>query len=181
MELKSYQKLVSAINPFAFEKFKKDQVDKRLREQQEKRINIKSKKATVNVDYIKELEKREQESGKHKKKSQMQAKEALADNRFGQMYEDPDFVIDKRSENYKAIKTTVGNDSDEEEKPKAGRPEKPSSGSLNQLFSGKTNTNDESDEEKTTFEKKMNNKHKKTDKIIKNYSEINKKMREKGE
>lgn len=58
MELKSYQKLVSAINPFAFEKFKKDQVDKRLRAQQEKRINIKSKKATVNVDYVKELEKR---------------------------------------------------------------------------------------------------------------------------
>lgn len=83
MELKSYQKLVSAINPFAFEKFKKDQIDKRLREQQEKRINIKSKKATVNVDYIKELEKRQTETGKHKKKGQMLAKEVLADNRFG--------------------------------------------------------------------------------------------------
>ena len=95
------------------------------------------------------------------------------------MYEDPDFVIDKRSENYKAIKTTKANESDEEEKPLTEKAEKPKSGSLNQLFSGKTNKNDESDEEKTTFEKKM--KHKKTDKIIKNYSEINKKMREKGE
>lgn len=58
MELKAYQKLVNAVNPFAYDQYKKDQIAKRLKEQQEKRINIKQKKATVNVDYIKELEKR---------------------------------------------------------------------------------------------------------------------------
>lgn len=58
MELKAYQKLLSAVNPFAYDQFKKDQIDKRLKEQAEKRINIKQKKANVNFDYVKELESR---------------------------------------------------------------------------------------------------------------------------
>ena len=45
----------------------------------------------------------------------MVAKEVLADNRFGQMYEDPDFVIDKKSEAYNAIKTTRATESDDED------------------------------------------------------------------
>ena len=41
MELKSYQKLLSAVNPFAFEQYKKSQIQKKLAEQTDKRINLK--------------------------------------------------------------------------------------------------------------------------------------------
>lgn len=97
----------------------------------------------------------------------MQAKEALADSRFGQMFEDPEFAIDKNSENYKAIKTTKAVESDEEEAPKRN--------TLNKVFSG---SNEEASAEPVSFEKKLKNR--KSDKIIKNYSETNKRMREKG-
>lgn len=107
MELKAYQKLMQAINPFAYEEHKKKEIAKKLKETQEKRINIKQKKATVNVDYIKELEKRQKDSvtAKNKKKG-YQAKEVLADSRFSTIFEDPDFAIDKNSENYTALKPT---------------------------------------------------------------------------
>lgn len=98
MELKAYQKLLSAVNPFAFEKFKKDQVQKRLRAQTEARINLKKTTAKTNIDYVKELEHREQD--KTKKKSAAQASDVLADERFKQMFQDSEFAIDKDSDAY---------------------------------------------------------------------------------
>jgi ribosome biogenesis protein ENP2 len=191
MELKAYQKLISAVNPFAYEEYKKKEVAKKLLEQQEKRINIKQKKATVNVDYVRELEKRTKDAlTKKNKKSGYQAKEALADSRFGQMFEDADFTIDKKSENYKAIKTTEANESDNEDD--KGEDEeikniyKPRTPNLNNLFSGKDEDNDSVEEDSDdvkNFETKMkkDKKRPKSDKIIKNYGDINKKMKEKGE
>ena len=74
-----------------------------------------------------------------------------------------------------AIKTTRKEESDEEEQQEPA----PKKGTLNTLFSGNA---DSDDEKGATFEKKMKNKkYNNPDKIIKNYSEINKKMREKGE
>jgi len=116
MELKAYQKLLSAVNPFAYEEYKKKEIATKLKESQEKRINIKQKKATVNVDYIKELEKRQKDSqtAKNKKKG-YQAKEVLEDSRFKDIFEDPDFKIDKNSDNYTALKPTAANvESDDE-------------------------------------------------------------------
>uniref|UniRef100_A0A7S3CN41 Nucleolar protein 10 n=1 Tax=Strombidium rassoulzadegani TaxID=1082188 RepID=A0A7S3CN41_9SPIT len=40
MELKQYQKLLSAVDPFAYEKYRKQQIQKRLREKIEKRNKI---------------------------------------------------------------------------------------------------------------------------------------------
>lgn len=57
MDLKAYQKLLSAVNPFAFEKFKKDQIKNRL--SQTARINLKKVTPKANIDYMKELEQRE--------------------------------------------------------------------------------------------------------------------------
>lgn len=85
------------------------------------------------------------------------------------MYEDPDFVIDKKSEAYNAIKTTRANESDEEDA-------EPKRKTLNKVFSG---TTEDVNAEPVSFEDKKKNK-KGNDKIIKNYSEINKRMREKG-
>lgn len=96
MDLKSYQKLLSVVNPFAFETFKKQQVEKRLQEKQKRRIQDLTKKPQlVNFDYVKELESKKDSS-------------LLEDNRFKQMFEDKEFAIDKNSENYKLVKPTPG-------------------------------------------------------------------------
>jgi hypothetical protein len=61
---------LSAVNPFAFEKFKKEQIAKRLRKETEGgRINIKKTEAKSNRDYERELE----ELGKDKTKKKQAA------------------------------------------------------------------------------------------------------------
>ena len=106
------------------------------------------------------------------------------------MYEDPDFAIDKESETYKAVKPTEANyesDDDKEEDEEVTQIYKPKTPNLNNLFSGKDEENDdvegeESDDVKN-FETKMkkDKKRPKSDKIIRNYGDINKRMRDKGE
>jgi ribosome biogenesis protein ENP2 len=182
MELKSYQKLLSAVNPFAFEEYKKKQVEQRLREKSEKRINIKQKQAQVNVDYVKELEGRTKN-----KKQQEQASNVLGDDRFQQMFEDKEFAIDRDSENYKLVKPTEGrrtlesddeHQSDEQEAPKA--PQVNKGRDLNSLFAGKEDDSGDdvkSEEGADNYEKKLNKDQRKKalrskDKIIKNYGNI---------
>jgi hypothetical protein len=107
------------------------------------------------------------------------------------MYEDADFKIDKESDNYKATKPTEGNnydsDDEKEEDEEINNIYKPKTPNLNNLFSGKEEQDDNEDgedsDEVKTFENKMkkDKKRPKSDKIIKNYGDINKKMREKGE
>lgn len=79
MELKQYQRLLYAVNPFALEQYKKEQIEKKLRQKSEKRISVKAKEATVNVDYVKELEKRAREADGKNKKSAILAGQVLQD------------------------------------------------------------------------------------------------------
>jgi ribosome biogenesis protein ENP2 len=116
MELKGYQKLLSAVNPFAYEKFKKEQIQNRIKEQTEKRINVKAPTAKVNFDYVKELESKATDA---KGKS---ALGVLNDSRFKDMFEDQEYAIDKASESYKLLKPTQGarkaQESDDEQQEK---------------------------------------------------------------
>mmetsp|Transcript_20063 Transcript_20063/g.30844 ORF Transcript_20063/g.30844 Transcript_20063/m.30844 type:complete len:227 (+) Transcript_20063:789-1469(+) len=77
MELKQYQRLLSAVNPFAYEEYKKKQVEEKLKAKAEKRIHIKKKEAKINVDYVKELEKRQQDKEGKNKKSALAAEQVL--------------------------------------------------------------------------------------------------------
>ena len=59
MELRAYQKLRSASNPFAFEEYKQEQIKKRM-EKMSERINKTDKKASkldvkVNQDFVNDL------------------------------------------------------------------------------------------------------------------------------
>lgn len=93
-------------------------------------------------------------------------KEAQQDDRFKGMFEDAEFAIDKNSEHYKAIKTTLPTgkvDSDNED----------SNPNLNKLFAGR---NKNAQDEEADFATKMKNNKKnseKKDKIIANYGKVN--------
>lgn len=56
IEMRAYQKLLSVNDPFAYDKFKKDQINQKLNAMREKRINLPTKKAKVNKDFLQELE-----------------------------------------------------------------------------------------------------------------------------
>ena len=145
MELKAYQKLLSTVNPFAYEKYRKDMIAAKLKAKTKDRINVQKKQLKQDVNLVKELK---------------------TDDRFAGMFEDGDFAVDKNSEHYKAIKTTMPADrvdSDNEDK----QP------NLNKLFSGR---NKNAQDEEADFATKMskNKKHSvNKDKIISNYGTVN--------
>ena len=88
------------------------------------------------------------------------------DDRFNVQCEDADFAVDRNSEHYKAIKTTLPTDrvdSDNEDK----QP------NLNKLFAGR---NKNAHDEEADFATKMSKNKKyaeKKDKIISNYGTVN--------
>lgn len=57
MDLKAYQRLYSAVNPFAYDKYRKQEIQDKIQKQGQERI-IPQNKAKFNVDYVKELQNR---------------------------------------------------------------------------------------------------------------------------
>ena len=103
MELKAYQKLLMANDPFAYEKFKKDQVEKRLSKQRE-RIQVAKKKTfdtdvRVNQQFVDELIDQNTSNKRGKKNTDVEA--LMTDDRFKMMFEDEEFKRDQNSVGYK--------------------------------------------------------------------------------
>lgn len=104
MELRAYEKLVLSNDPFAYEKFKKDQVEKRLSKQRE-RIQVNKKKSgfdaevKVNQKFVDELI--AQNTSNKKKKQNTDVEALMTDDRFKVMFEDNEFKRDVNSIEYK--------------------------------------------------------------------------------
>ena len=81
----------------------------KLEQQAEKRINIQRKQAKVNIDYVKELEEKKASKAKKGQAAGGEAQEGsvLKDSRFDTLFTDPAFTIDRNSEHYQQIKTTM--------------------------------------------------------------------------
>lgn len=99
-------------------------IDKKLDQQVKERINYTKKKAQYNVDYVKELQR------KQKDKKKEQGEGVLNDPRFKGLFDDENYKIDQNSEHYQQLKTTrpkqfVDSD-DEADKDGAAKPEKDS-------------------------------------------------------
>jgi len=70
MELRAYQKLVAAVNPFEYEKYRSELIQRKIKDSTEKRISVKNKTAKVNIDYVRELVGRSKDmDGKHKQRA----------------------------------------------------------------------------------------------------------------
>lgn len=143
MELRAYEKLVLSNDPFAYEKFKKDQVEKRLSKQRE-RIQVNKKKSgfdaevKVNQKFVDELI--AQNTSNKKKKQNTDVEALMTDDRFKVMFEDNEFKRDVNSIEYKTRPSQANHenqrdddsdDSDLEHKMQAKK------STLNNLFSGK--------------------------------------------
>ena len=113
MELKAYQKLAQTSDPFAFEKFKKEQIDKKLQKQRE-RIQVEKRKSLldtdasqvkVNQEFVDELIAQATQTGNKKVKTKAgDVEKLITDDRFKGMFEDEEFKRDPNSEAYRLLR-----------------------------------------------------------------------------
>lgn len=94
-----YNRVRAVAKPFEYEDYRKKKIKEKLEEKQKSRIapkSTKQKKRLVNADLAKELEFK---AGKKTKTSKV-AQNMLEDNRFSNLFENPDFQIDEENINF---------------------------------------------------------------------------------
>jgi len=164
MELKAYQRLLSIADPFAYEKYRQEQIKTRVA-QQRQRIQVSKKpnaSSQVAVNQALRDELLPKGDGDFKKGDGKKLKDGerlLQDDRFASLFTDKDFARDRNSENYKAIKTTDGKrgDSSEDEDAKGEQPTaaKTKLGGLNSLFGKGSDDEEDADGKPVAFSDKL--------------------------
>lgn len=131
MKMKMYNKLREVQDPFAYEEYRKKQIEKKLEEQRSNRIIMVDKKKggkKVNQTLVDELTKKAE-----KKKAGPNPLDILKDARFKRIFEDEELKVDQNSEAYLARNPKRSNkkkqdsdfDSVDEDEPKQQATKKP--------------------------------------------------------
>jgi len=103
MDIRLFRKASSAKPANALENMKKDMIKKQIEAQREGRVKIESKVPKVNKDLFMKLKMDEDE----KKKKKKNAGDLLEDDRFGALFKDDRFEVDKDDETYRLINPVV--------------------------------------------------------------------------
>lgn len=93
-----YSKAKSISDPFAYETYKKKKIEEKLEEERKSRISAGKKLPRVNATTAARLILEEQSKSKKKPETNV-----LHDPRFAAMFEDPEFTIDVKSEEFKQL------------------------------------------------------------------------------
>ena len=102
IDVRLYNKAKLVVDPFAFERFRKEKIRQEIESERQPRLQIKSKLPKVNQELALKLldeETAEPKAGKAKK----QTGNLLQDDRFKAMFENTDFEINKNAEQYKLL------------------------------------------------------------------------------
>lgn len=97
MDIRLYNKAKSVIEPFAFEKYRKEKIRQQIEASRPSRIQIKKNLPTINQDLALKL----MDAQTSSKKSAMP--NLMEDNRFKQMFENPDFQVDTNADEYRLL------------------------------------------------------------------------------
>lgn len=103
MDIRLYRKAASAKPANRLENMKKDMIRKQIEAQREGRVKIETKVPKINKELFMKLKMDEEDSKKKKKGSG----ELLEDDRFGALFTDDRFEVDKEDENYRLINPVV--------------------------------------------------------------------------
>merc|ERR1719342_687265 len=104
MDIRLYRKAASAKPASALENMKKDMVRKQIEAQREGRVKIETKVPKVNKDLFIKLKVDEDHKKSSKKKT---GGDLLEDNRFGALFTDDRFEVDKDDENFRLLNPVV--------------------------------------------------------------------------
>ncbi|CAD5226429.1 unnamed protein product [Bursaphelenchus xylophilus] len=103
IDVRLYNKAKTLTQPFAFESYRNRKIQEKLDEERELHVLSKrSKLPKVNKELATKLQ-MELDIGTGKKKKAKMAKELLQDDRFKNLFSNPDFEVDKESEQYQHI------------------------------------------------------------------------------
>ncbi|XP_028130525.2 nucleolar protein 10 [Diabrotica virgifera virgifera] len=98
MDIRLYKKARSVANPFEFEEYRKKKIRETIEKDRENRVQV-NKLPKVNKDLALKLMNDEQNS----KKNKTTAANLLADNRFKALFDNPDFEVDKNTDEYRLL------------------------------------------------------------------------------
>jgi ribosome biogenesis protein ENP2 len=98
IDTRLYNKAKSAIAPFTFEKYRKEKIDKKIEESRPKRLEVRSDVPKVNRELALKFMDNEDTNKK------MKAPNLLKDDRFKAMFENPEYEVDKDTEEYRLLK-----------------------------------------------------------------------------
>lgn len=108
-----YNRIRAVANPFEYEEYRKKKIREKMEEKRASRIAPKKpSKTTVNASLAERLEAKASEG----KKAAKAAKQLLSDDRFGSLFNNPDYEIDEEDINFKlrnpsgVVQTTSYND-----------------------------------------------------------------------
>ncbi|RKP27465.1 WD40-repeat-containing domain protein [Syncephalis pseudoplumigaleata] len=101
VDLRLYEKAKLIANPFAYEEHRKRAIAEKLEKQRESRIRATIKLPKVNRELAARLA--TEESSKRSKKKAEAAENLLKDDRFADMFANPDFQVDEASEEYRLL------------------------------------------------------------------------------
>ncbi|CAE7236836.1 nol10 [Symbiodinium sp. CCMP2592] len=107
MDYRLHAKLKAALDPFAFEEYRKQKVKERLEAKRTMRTRIRNHKVDVNPSFHEQLQLTAEEgseagASKKRKEAADKAKRILQDQRFQALFADPDFTIEDSGQHGKA-------------------------------------------------------------------------------
>lgn len=101
MDINLYNKVRAVANPFEYEEYRKKKVKERLEAKRASRIAPKSTSSKKSTSVNPDLADRLQTKAEANTKAGKAAKVILSDDRFGRLFNNPDFEIDEEDENFK--------------------------------------------------------------------------------
>ncbi|GMH91204.1 hypothetical protein TL16_g11989 [Triparma laevis f. inornata] len=96
-----YSKIRSVANPFEFEEYRKKKIKEKIEAKRASRITAKKDSKVVGTGINKDLAERLADKSQKGKKAGKTADQLLSDNRFGSLFDNPDFAIDESAEDFK--------------------------------------------------------------------------------
>ncbi|XP_053394245.1 nucleolar protein 10-like [Mercenaria mercenaria] len=105
LDIRLYHKAKSLAEPFAYEEYRKNKIREKIEAERANRVTVK-KLPKVNKELAEKLLDVE-DSIMEKKTAKRAGLTLLKDDRFSQMFKNPDFQIDKESEEYKLLNPVV--------------------------------------------------------------------------
>ncbi|XP_050549656.1 nucleolar protein 10 isoform X2 [Spodoptera frugiperda] len=96
VDVRLYKRAKSIADPFAFEQYKKRKIREKIEQERPSRLKVEDNLPKVNRDLASKLM---DDSGRKKK----QTTNLLKDDRFKALFENPDFEVDRESEEYRLL------------------------------------------------------------------------------
>ncbi|TRZ02655.1 hypothetical protein DNTS_024393 [Danionella cerebrum] len=115
MDIRLYHKVKTMVNPFAYDEYRKDKIRQKIESSRAERVQLK-KLPKVNKELALKLMEESELPNKKKKKKNNAVGNLMMDDRFKVMFENPDYQVDERSEEFRLLNPLVSKVSERRKK-----------------------------------------------------------------